>query len=85
MGETSGTEKALTEFDLVHIHGIWDWRLHKVAVACRKAGVKYIIAPRGMLEPWSLKQKWLKKRIARRLIYAGSDNHLAMSMVLTPS
>ena len=67
MGEASGTERALTDFDLVHIHGIWDWRLHKVAVACRKAGVKYIIAPRGMLEPWSLKQKWLKKRIARWL------------------
>ena len=57
----------LKSFDLVHIHGIWSRKLHRVAVMCRKAGVPYVIAPRGMLEPWSLKQKWLKKRIARWL------------------
>lgn len=59
-------------FSLVHIHGLWDLRLHKVAAACRREGIKYIVAPRGMLEPWSLKQKWLKKRIAR-LVYQDRD------------
>jgi len=62
----------LTQFDLVHIHGIWDPRLHNVAKMCRAAKVPYIIAPRGMLEPWSLKQKWLKKRIAR-FLYQDKD------------
>ena len=57
----------LKQFDLVHIHGIWSCKLHRVAVMCRRAGVPYVIAPRGRLEPWSLKQKWLKKRIARWL------------------
>ena len=41
----------LKRFDLVHIHGVWDPRLHWVAVMCRKAGVLYVIALRGMLEP----------------------------------
>ena len=58
---------ALKGFDLVHIHGVWNPRLHEVAKMCRAEKVPYIIAPRGMLEPWSLKQKWLKKRIARWL------------------
>lgn len=57
----------LKGFDIVHIHGVWDPRLHNVAKMCRAAKVPYVIAPRGMLEPWSLKQKWLKKRIARWL------------------
>ena len=69
----------LDEFDLVHIHGIWEPRLHKVAVMCRKVGVPYVIAPRGMLEPWSLKQKWFKKRIARWLY---QDRDLKLSAAL---
>ena len=69
----------LDEFDLVHIHGIWEPRLHKVAAMCRKAGVPYVIAPRGMLEPWSLKQKWFKKRIARWLY---QDRDLKLSAAL---
>ena len=55
------------EPDVVHLHGIWSVALHRCAVACRRLGIKYVIAPRGMLEPWSLKQKRLKKRIARWL------------------
>ena len=58
---------ALKDFDIVHIHGVWDPRLHHVAKMCQAAKVPYVIAPRGMLEPWSLKQKWLKKRVARWL------------------
>ena len=75
-------EDNLKLFDLVHIHGIWNWRLHKVAVMCRKAGVPYVIAPRGMLEPWSLKQKGLKKRIARWL-YQDRDLKLAAALHAT--
>ena len=74
--------KTLLGYDLVHIHGLWDLRLHKVAVACRRAGVKYIIAPRGMLEPWSLQQKWLKKRIAR-FVYQDRDLRLATALHAT--
>ena len=53
--------------DIVHLHGIWSLELHRCVTICRRWGVPYVIAPRGMLEPWSLKQKWLKKRIARWL------------------
>ena len=74
--------QTLKHFDLVHIHGIWDLGLHKIAVMCRKAGVPYVIAPRGMLEPWSLKQKWLKKRIARWL-YQDKDLRCAAALHAT--
>ena len=53
--------------DIVHLHGIWSWALHRCAVICRRWNIPYVIAPRGMLELWSLKQKWLKKRLARWL------------------
>ncbi len=72
----------LQGFDLVHIHGLWDLRLHKVATACRRAGVKYVVAPRGMLEPWSLRQKWLKKFVAR-LVYQDRDLRCAAALHAT--
>lgn len=69
-------------FDLVHIHGLWDLRLHKVEMLCCGTGVPYVIAPRGMLEPWSLKQKWLKKRIAR-FLYQDKDLKCAAALHAT--
>ena len=72
----------LAQFDIVHIHGIWDPRLHNVAKMCRAAKIPYIIAPRGMLEPWSLKQKWLKKRIVR-FLYQDKDLKCAAALHAT--
>lgn len=68
--------------DAVHLHGIWSFELHRCAVICRRWGVSYIIAPRGMLEPWSLKQKWLKKRIAR-CVYQDRDLKCAAALHAT--
>jgi len=70
------------EPDIVHLHGIWSMALHRCAVACRRLGIMYVIAPRGMLEPWSLKQKWLKKRIARWL-YQDRDLKCAAALHAT--
>lgn len=50
--------------DIMHIHGIWSPLVH---FACRYAfdrGIPYIVAPRGMLEPWALRQKRVKKWLA---------------------
>ena len=70
------------EPDIIHLHGLWSLALHRCAVICRRWGIKYIIAPRGMLEPWSLQQKWLKKRIAR-LLYQDLDLKCAAALHAT--
>ena len=70
------------EPDIVHLHGIWSMALHRCAVVCRRLGLKYVIAPRGMLEPWSLQQKWLKKRIAR-FLYQDKDLKCAAALHAT--
>lgn len=68
--------------DIVHLHGLWNLGLHRCAVICRRCHIPYVIAPRGMLEPWSLKQKWLKKRIARWL-YQNRDLKCAAALHAT--
>ena len=68
--------------DIVHLHGLWSLALHRCAVICRRGKRPYVIAPRGMLEPWSLRQKWLKKRIAR-LLYQDRDLKCAAALHAT--
>ena len=68
--------------DIVHIHCIWSPALHRCAVICRRRKIPYVIAPRGMLEPWSLQQKWLKKQIAR-FFYQDRDLKCAAALHAT--
>ena len=67
---------------IVHLHGLWSLGLHRCAVVCRRWNIPYVIAPRGMLEPWSLQQKWLKKRIAR-FLYQDRDLKCAAALHAT--
>lgn len=47
--------------DVVHLHGLWERSSHQVAKICREQNVPYCITPHGMLDHWSMSQKWLKK------------------------
>lgn len=53
----------VAEFDVVHIHAVFSHASLAAAGACRKQGVPYVVRPLGTLDPWSLKQKQLKKRL----------------------
>ena len=49
--------------DVVHVHGLWHvpgWLAARIA---RRAGVPYVISPRGMLDPSALAHHGLRKRL----------------------
>jgi len=50
--------------DIVHLHGMWMISNHIAIHYLKKQNIPYVIAPRGMLEPWSLNAKKWKKRLA---------------------
>lgn len=52
----------ITQFDIVHLHSVFLWPTWAAARAARKAGVPYLIAPRGMLVRDLIRRKsrWLK-------------------------
>lgn len=54
---------SVNESDLVHVHAVFNHASVAAAAACRKAGVPYLVRPLGTLDPWSMKQKPLRKRI----------------------
>jgi glycosyltransferase involved in cell wall biosynthesis len=58
-------------FDAVHIHGLWNRVVWAAAGEARRAGVPYVLSPRGMLEPGALAHRSWRKRAAYALIEGG--------------
>jgi glycosyltransferase involved in cell wall biosynthesis len=50
-------------FDVVHVHAIFSHACIAAARACLRHGVPYVVRPLGTLDPWSLGQKRLRKRL----------------------
>ncbi len=59
----SNAYKAVQRADIVHINGIWEDVQHHAARAAQKLNKPYIISPHGMLDPWSLSQSPLRKKL----------------------
>jgi glycosyltransferase involved in cell wall biosynthesis len=50
-------------FDLLHVHAVFNHSSVAATRACRRARVPYVIRPLGTLDPWSMTQKSLRKRV----------------------
>lgn len=68
--------------NFVHLHGVWDPILRAAAKRAAAAKVHYAVAPHGMLDPWSLQQKAIKKQIALFLGYRKMLDRAAFIQVL---
>ena len=55
-------DEHVADYDLVHIHAVFNHSCIAAARACRQKRVPYIVRPLGTLIPWSLKQKSLRKK-----------------------
>src|SRR5256885_12562526 len=51
------------DFGLAHIHAVFNHSSIATAHLCRRNGVPYIVRPLGTLDPWSMTQKSLRKRL----------------------
>ncbi len=56
-------DKHVSEHDLVHIHAVFNHSCIAAARACREHRVPYVVRPLGTLDPWSMNQKSLRKKI----------------------
>ncbi|RKD87721.1 glycosyltransferase [Mangrovibacterium diazotrophicum] len=61
---TFGKNLRKGDYDLVHLQHIWHPYIHVMAKAARRAGIAYLITPRGMLEPWIMNRNRWKKQLA---------------------
>jgi glycosyltransferase involved in cell wall biosynthesis len=64
---SSWLDANVKNFDVVHIHAIFNHACISAARICRKYGVPYVVRPLGTLDPWSMKQKPVRKALFWRL------------------
>lgn len=70
-------QDAVRHADVVHLHNVWELILISASNECRRMGKPYLILLNGMLDPWSLSQKRLKKKLAIALLYRRMYNGAA--------
>ena len=68
--------------DILHDNGIWLLHNHRFAAFAEKHGIPRVVSTRGMLEPWAISHKGLKKKIAWRL-YQRRDLKQALRHIAT--
>jgi glycosyltransferase involved in cell wall biosynthesis len=68
--------------DILHDNGIWLLHNHRFATFAEKHGIPRVVSTRGMIEPWAISHKGLKKKIAWRL-YQRRDLKQALCHIAT--
>ena len=63
-GFGAALRRNLGRYDVVHIHGLWNLPVWTAGHCARRAGVPYLISPRGMLDGGSLARHTAWKRLA---------------------
>jgi len=82
---TGTASEALDRFEqpnILHDNGIWLLHNHRLAAFAEKRGIPRVVSTRGMLEPWAISHKGLKKKIAWRL-YQRRDLKQALCHIAT--
>lgn len=69
--------------DVVHLHGVWDLPLLFAAAVSRRHGASYVATPHGMLDPWCLRQRRWKKRLALAIAVRRMLNRAAFIQALS--
>ena len=83
----SGAEKInahVRRADIVHVHTLWSPLNVAARYACRKHDKPYVLMPHGMLDPYSLSLKALKKSVYLKF-FEGPNMACAQRMIYTTS
>lgn len=68
-------EESLSQYDLVHFYGIYDFLGPAVSHFCRRAGIPYVIEPMGMYRP--IDRSFRLKRVWHRTLGKSYVGHAA--------
>lgn len=74
----------ISNLDVLHLHGVFMHPQFTASKQAEKHNVPYIVSPHGMLEPWHLKDKQLKKGIYLKLFLEKILSNSSMLHAITP-
>ena len=64
---SSALKRGLSAFDAVYIVGAWNYPTIIAADYCRRHKIPYIVSPRGLLYPYSMKKGFWRKKLLYEL------------------
>ena len=81
--EAQRLKAAVRDADLVHCHTLWSPLGSRSAALARNSRTPYVLAPHGMLDPYSFSQRRLKKRLYLEGVERRTINAAARVMFTT--
>jgi glycosyltransferase involved in cell wall biosynthesis len=83
-GPETDLRRAVSQAEVLHLHGLWQGHTRRGASIARRYRVPYLIAAHGMADPWALRQKAWKKRAYLALVEGKNLRHAACLHALSP-
>ena len=70
--------------DIIHSHGLWQPANHWTVNLAKKYKIPLLIHTRGMLEPWAVNHRSIKKRLALSFYQQGDLNYSSALIATSP-
>ena len=75
--------KFLLKYDIIHFHELWTIKAILVAYFARRLNIRYLYVGHGYLDPWSIKQRFIKKKLFIKLFLQGAYDYSSASFFST--
>ena len=75
LGPETDLEISVRSAEVVHMHGLWQGHTRRGCKEALRAKVPYLIAAHGMVEPWALRHKAVKKSIYTAFVEGPNLRH----------
>jgi len=70
------------EYDVLHVHGCWRNAMRSVVNMALAQGTRLVVTPHGELEPWVQKERYLKEKLPKEVLYQRSIIHKAYAIIV---
>lgn len=78
-------KRAVEWAELIHIAGVWDYSTRVAAAIARRLNKPYVMTPHGLLDPYRMKHKAIKKTVYCWLVGRRDYSHAAAVQALVQS
>lgn len=68
--------------DIIHLHGCWTMQNAIAAMIAKRKLIRTVITPHGQLEPWIIRQHYIRKKLPRILLYQKTIVNRAYSVIV---
>ncbi len=73
---------ATEHFDILHLHGCWNFAYRNIFLTARKGGTRMVMTPHGQLEPWIRRKHLLREKLPKTIIFQKEITSKAYAVIV---